>query len=175
MTDWIGSLRMSERSPRRVVLTMSRTTRIYGWLLALVGAVLALISSRTFRSGWGAATYFLGPVLAACAYVSWAFYLFVDRQQWVAVAAPLAALGVSFAATTAHAYRTEALLRRFIGRVLGRYATLDVMRQVNRDLSLMRPRRQPVTLFLGNVEEPSKTCGEVRRRLRTRFVGEEPG
>jgi len=31
---------MSDRSPRRVVLTMSRATRLYGWLLVAAGALL---------------------------------------------------------------------------------------------------------------------------------------
>ena len=41
MTDWIGSLRVVERSSRRVVLRTSRTTRVYGWLLLAVGLTLA--------------------------------------------------------------------------------------------------------------------------------------
>lgn len=41
MTDWIGSLRLSERSANRVVLRLTRTTRIYGALLAMVGAAVA--------------------------------------------------------------------------------------------------------------------------------------
>lgn len=33
MLDWVGSLRIRERSPLRVVLTLSRSTQIVGWIL----------------------------------------------------------------------------------------------------------------------------------------------
>ncbi len=40
VTDWIGSLRLSERTSERVVLTLSRATRVYGWLLITAGITL---------------------------------------------------------------------------------------------------------------------------------------
>lgn len=43
MTDWIGSLRLREHTPLRVVLSLSRTTRIIGWALLAGGAYLALL------------------------------------------------------------------------------------------------------------------------------------
>jgi hypothetical protein len=43
MMDWIGSLRMREHTPVRVVLSLSRTTRIIGWSLLAGGAYLALM------------------------------------------------------------------------------------------------------------------------------------
>jgi len=42
VTDWIGSLRLVERTSRRVVLTLSRSTRMYGWALLVCAALLAL-------------------------------------------------------------------------------------------------------------------------------------
>jgi hypothetical protein len=41
VTDWIGSLRLSERSAHRVVLRLTRTTRMYGSLIAALGAAVA--------------------------------------------------------------------------------------------------------------------------------------
>jgi hypothetical protein len=38
--DWIGSLRVAERSAERVVLSLSRATRLAGWVVAAAGAVL---------------------------------------------------------------------------------------------------------------------------------------
>lgn len=52
MTDWIGSLRLAERSPHRVVLSMSRATRAWGWLLFSVG--LALAPGMWSMSPWAA-------------------------------------------------------------------------------------------------------------------------
>jgi hypothetical protein len=43
MMDWIGSLRLREHTPVRVVLSLSRTTRIIGWSLMAGGAYLALM------------------------------------------------------------------------------------------------------------------------------------
>jgi len=44
MTDWIGSLRLAERSAHRVVLSISRATRMWGWLLFAIGVALLLPS-----------------------------------------------------------------------------------------------------------------------------------
>jgi hypothetical protein len=43
MMDWIGSLRLREHTPIRVVLSLSRTTRIIGLSLMAGGAYLALM------------------------------------------------------------------------------------------------------------------------------------
>lgn len=43
MFDWIGSLRLREHSTMRVVLSLSRTTRIVGLVLLACGAYLALL------------------------------------------------------------------------------------------------------------------------------------
>lgn len=43
MLDWIGSLRLREHTPLRVVLSLSRTTRVIGWALGACGAYLALL------------------------------------------------------------------------------------------------------------------------------------
>jgi hypothetical protein len=42
MFDWIGSLRIRERSNARVVLSLSRTTQLAGLLLLAAGALVAL-------------------------------------------------------------------------------------------------------------------------------------
>jgi hypothetical protein len=42
MLDWIGSLRIRERGPARVVLGLSRSTAVAGVALVAAGAVLAL-------------------------------------------------------------------------------------------------------------------------------------
>ena len=52
MTDWIGSLRLAERSARRVVLSMSRATRAWGW--ALLAGGLALVPGMWSLTPWAA-------------------------------------------------------------------------------------------------------------------------
>lgn len=41
MLDWIGSLRLRESSPLRVVLSLSRSTQVTGWVLVAAGAYAA--------------------------------------------------------------------------------------------------------------------------------------
>lgn len=43
MFEWIGSLRVRECSPMRVVLSLSRTTWVVGWLLVAAGAYLGFV------------------------------------------------------------------------------------------------------------------------------------
>jgi len=42
MFDWIGSLRIRERSSARVVLSLSRGTQLAGLLLLVIGAIVAV-------------------------------------------------------------------------------------------------------------------------------------
>jgi hypothetical protein len=44
MLDWIGSLRLRERSSMRVVLSLSRSTLVAGWLLIAASALLAYLT-----------------------------------------------------------------------------------------------------------------------------------
>lgn len=53
MIDWIGSLRLHERSAHRVVLTLSRSTRLFGWGMLIVGLATAWKMWDLWR--WGAA------------------------------------------------------------------------------------------------------------------------
>jgi uncharacterized membrane protein len=42
MFDWLGSLQIREHSSGRLVLALSRTTRIIGWIAAIAGLALVL-------------------------------------------------------------------------------------------------------------------------------------
>jgi adenylate cyclase len=76
----------------------------------------------------------------------------MEQQLWVAVAGPLAAMLLTFAATTLYAFRTERELRDFVHSALGRYVSPEVARLVTRDLTLMRPERRPVTVYFSDIE-----------------------
>ncbi|WP_428264069.1 hypothetical protein [Haliangium sp.] len=59
MVDWLGSIRMRESSPRRVVLSLSKGTLVTGWGLVLAGAGLAYL-------GWSVSLWLvLGAVAVA--------------------------------------------------------------------------------------------------------------
>ncbi|HTM20022.1 MAG TPA: hypothetical protein VL172_05935, partial [Kofleriaceae bacterium] len=44
MLDWIGSLRIREKSDQRVVLSLTRSTRMAGWIIAGLGAWLTVLA-----------------------------------------------------------------------------------------------------------------------------------
>ena len=43
MLDWVGSLRIRERSRQRVVLCLTRSTRAAGWVVTAAGVWLTLL------------------------------------------------------------------------------------------------------------------------------------
>jgi adenylate cyclase len=121
--------------------------------MAFVGAVIALIFSRNFRSGWGAAVYFSSGALAGVAYFVVATYLFIRDQLWLATAGPLFAMGATFLLTTIYAVRTEREIREFVNHALGRYVSPEVARLVTRDLTLLvRPERRQMSVFFSDIE-----------------------
>ncbi|RKH13236.1 adenylate/guanylate cyclase domain-containing protein [Corallococcus sp. CA053C] len=120
--------------------------------LAFIGAFLALSFSWLLRSVSGA-VLFVGVVLAAGAgYVAAAGWFFVNERQWVAVAGPLWSMGLAFLFTTIYAFRTEQDVRDFVHSALGRYVSPEVARLVARDVSLMRPERRKMSVYLCDIE-----------------------
>jgi hypothetical protein len=53
--DWLGSVRIRKRTPKRVELELTRGTRLTGWVLVVIGVRVALLGI-----GWA---YVLGAVL----------------------------------------------------------------------------------------------------------------
>jgi adenylate cyclase len=130
-----------------------RTDLLLTFGLAIVGAFLALTFTGGFRSFWGT-VLFLGSLVAAGAAYAWgAWYLFAERQQWVAVAGPLLAMVLTSLFTNVQASRTEQQLRHFVTGVLGRYVSPEVLRFVTRDLRVLtRPERRTVTVSFCDIE-----------------------
>jgi adenylate cyclase len=125
------------------------------WLtlgMAFLGAFVALTFSSGFRSGRGAALYFLSISAVAVGYLWAARHVFVEQQLWVAVAGPLLAMTATFLSATLYAFRTEREIRGFVQQALGRYVSPEVARLVTRDLSLMRPERRPMTVYFSDIE-----------------------
>jgi adenylate cyclase len=76
----------------------------------------------------------------------------VQREQWLAIAGPLMAMGSTFLLTTIHAIRSERVVRDFIFSVLGRSVSPEVARRVANDFSLIRPERREVTVLFSDLE-----------------------
>ncbi|MBU8900549.1 adenylate/guanylate cyclase domain-containing protein [Corallococcus sp. H22C18031201] len=120
--------------------------------LAFLGAFLALSISWLLRSLGGALLYVGGLGAAAAGYVALSGYLFVEDRLWVAVAGPLLAMAFAFVSTTVYAFRNEQDVRDFVHSALGRYVSPEVARLVARDVSLMRPERRKMTVYLSDID-----------------------
>ncbi|WP_141589038.1 adenylate/guanylate cyclase domain-containing protein [Myxococcus sp. AB056] len=120
--------------------------------LAFLGAFLALSLSFLLRSVRGAVLYVGFLVAAGAGYAFGAAYVFVEQRLWVAMAGPLLAMVGAFVATLRYAYGTERQIRDFVHNALGRYVSPDVARLVARDLSLMRPERRKMSVYVCDIE-----------------------
>jgi hypothetical protein len=63
MLDWIGSIRLHERSSKRVVLRLSRSTMVAGWLVIAASTLLAYLIWSV--SAWLVAIPVLGILAGA--------------------------------------------------------------------------------------------------------------
>ena len=138
IANLLGAWGVRRVSPRQDLLAT--------FALAFIGAFLALSFSGIVRSFGGAVLYFGSLGFAVFGYVAYARHLYVEELRWIAMAGPLVALLVSFAATTVYALRTEAEMYDFVYGALGRYVSPEVARQVFRNVALMKPERREVTL-----------------------------
>ncbi|WP_229908253.1 adenylate/guanylate cyclase domain-containing protein [Comamonas sp. JC664] len=120
--------------------------------LAFLGAFLALSLSFLLRSVRGAVLYVGFLVAAGAGYAFGAAYVFVEQRLWVAMAGPLLAMVGAFVVTIRYAYGTERQIRDFVHNALGRYVSPDVARLVARDLSLMRPERRQMSVYVCDIE-----------------------
>ncbi|XXF75760.1 adenylate/guanylate cyclase domain-containing protein [Myxococcaceae bacterium GXIMD 01537] len=140
--------------------------------MAFLGAFVALTFSSSFRSGVGAGFYFLSAGALAVGYLAFARHVFVEKDLWVAVAGPLLAMVLTFAATTFYAFRTERQLRDFVHRALGRYVSPEVARLVTKDLTLMRPERRPVTVYFSDIEGFTRLSEEMEPERLVQMLNE---
>ncbi|WP_338867218.1 adenylate/guanylate cyclase domain-containing protein [Myxococcus stipitatus] len=120
--------------------------------LAFLGAFLALSLSFLLRSVRGVVLYLSGLGLAGAGYTAAALYVFIEQRLWVAMAGPLLAMVGAFAVTTVYAFRNEQQIRDFVQLALGRYVSPEVARLVTRDLSLMRPERRRMSVYVCDIE-----------------------
>ena len=131
--------------------------------LAFIGAFLALTFNRGLRSVGDVLMYLSAMGAVGLLYAGVAWYVFVNKLLWVAMAGPLLAMGLTFIFTIVQASRTERQIRHFINDVLGRYVSPEVARLVTRDLRLLtRPERREVTVFFSDIEGFTRCRGSCR-------------
>jgi adenylate cyclase len=141
--------------------------------MACLGAFIALIFSRSFRSGFGAAVYFSSGVGAGLGYFGASLYVFREHQLWIAVAGPLFAMAATFLLTTIYAVRTEREIRDFVNHALGRYVSPEVARLVTRDLTLLvRPERRQMTVFFSDIEGFTRLSEQMEPERLVQFLNE---
>ena len=158
------------------------------WLtagLAFTGAILAVTFSSLFRrAGW--LSMFLVLVLSVVLYAGVARQLFLTQQRWVAMAAPLLALSLTFLASLGYAAAIERSVREFMFRAFGRAVRPEVFRRIERNISLMKPERRDVAVFFSDIEgftaiaqtaEPKKVVAVLQEylTLMTDIVGDTHG
>ncbi|MDY7225135.1 adenylate/guanylate cyclase domain-containing protein [Hyalangium rubrum] len=142
-------------------------------MMAFVGAAIALIFSRNFRSAFGAFIYFSSGALAGVGYLVAAVYVFVQDQMWIAVAAPLLAMVGTFLLTTIYAVRTEREIRDFVNHALGRYVSPEVARLVTRDLTLLvRPERRQMSVYFSDIEGFTRLSEQMEPERLVQFLNE---
>ncbi len=133
------------------------------WLtaaFALAGAVLAVAYSSLFkRGGWLGSVVTIGAVMALHAFS--ARHLFIEQQRWVAMAAPMLALGGTFFATLGYAAALERSVREFLTRALGRALPPDLMHRLQGDTRLMHPERRHVAVYFSDIEGFTALSGRV--------------
>lgn len=136
------------------------------WLttgLAFTGAVLAVAFSSLFRrAGWLSMLVVLG--LCVVLYAGVARQLFLVQGRWVAMAAPLLALSLTFLAALGYAAAIERGVRDFLLRSFGNAIRPEVFRRVESNVSLMKPLRREVAVFFSDLEGFTATAQTAEPR-----------
>ncbi len=119
--------------------------------MALAGALLTVLYSALFKARSGLPSATLCVAVLGTAWVFVARTLFVNDQEWVAIAGPLAAASTTFFAATGYASAIERRFREFVTSALGRYVHPEVARRVESDIGLMHPERRAVTFYVADL------------------------
>lgn len=105
-----------------------------GWLLHLILIFIAVLTAVL--------CYYLRPsqsaidmLLVGFVYFLLCFFLLIRYNYWLELAAPIAVIPLSFASVYAYRYVSEDREKRFIRKVLGRYISESVAREILKDPS----------------------------------------
>jgi len=94
------------------------------------GFLFAALVCGLFFFGPGLLPVTAATIACVCAWLALAVWLFVSRGLWLDVVAPLAALGLAFAAAAAVSYQVEGKARRRLRSVFNRYVSPVVVSQI---------------------------------------------
>ena len=147
-----------------------------GW--AFAGGLLAVAWSALFRrSGW------MGTLIALSVFSGLHLFaarqIFVNSGRWVAVAAPLLALALTFLASLGYASALERRLREFVTGALGSALNPRLLTGAERAVGLAKPERRELAVYFSDVEgltalsttlEPVLLVGLVRSFLERMTV-----
>src|SRR5581483_5073880 len=111
------------------------------------------------RAGWLSMAIVLVAVLSLYALV--ARQMFVAQGKWVAMAAPMLAFAFTYLASLGYATAIERSLREFMGRALGRALRPDIAARLESNVSLMKPERRAVAVYLSDVDGFTELAHQV--------------
>ncbi len=128
--------------------------------MAFAGAFVAVSLSSLFRrAGWLSMAVVL--VLSIALYGLVARQMFVTQAKWVATAAPVLAFAFTYLASLGYATALEKSLREFMGRAFGTALRPEVAARLESNISLMRPERRAVAVYVSDIEGFTALAHEV--------------
>jgi adenylate cyclase len=128
--------------------------------LAFAGAFVAVSLSSLFRrAGWLSMAVVLCAVLGLYALV--ARQMFIAQGKWVAMAGPMLAFTLTYLASLGYATTIETSLREFLRRALGAALPTEVAARLESNVSLMKPERRSVAVYLSDVEGFTELAHQV--------------
>jgi adenylate cyclase len=136
--------------------------------------LLAALICYLFLYGPGLMVAGSTTALAAAAWLSVAAWLFVSRGLWLDVVAPLATLGLAFAASAAVSYQMEGKARRRLRTVFNRYVSPVVISQILERRESLELEGQEVvgTAFFSDLKDFTGLSEKLPAREVVEFLNE---
>jgi adenylate cyclase len=129
-----------------------RWDAVAAFVLAFLGAFLALTFATSIRTAGGILAYLLAVAGVAAAYLWMSRQIFVEDRLWLAVAGPLGAMAVTTAFSMANVLRLDRRFREFLQAALGRNLSPETIRLLSNDPNLLHPERRQVTVLRVRLE-----------------------
>jgi adenylate cyclase len=125
---------------------------VAAFVLAFLGAFLALTFGTSIRTFVGMAAYLASVAAVAAAYLWVAHQAFVEDRMWLAVAGPLVSMALTTGFSMAYALRLDRRFRDFLQAALGRNLSLETIRLLSQDPDLLRAERRQVSVLRVRIE-----------------------
>ena len=123
----------------------------WAFVLAMLGALYALIVFRYARSTSFIVVSALGMLGSVAVYAGFAFHLFLDSREWLAVFVPsLAFIGASLGTGWINFGETSND-RALVAEALGRFTSPAIVESVLRNPLLIAPKRREITILFSDI------------------------